>query len=408
MSPLRIAMIGQRGVPATFGGIEHHVEELGARLVARGHEVTVFCRTNYVREPLQEYRGMRLCHLPTVGTKHLDAIAHSARSTYAAMREHYDIFHYHALGPGLLSVVPRFASRSKVVLTAHGLDYDRAKWGKGARSVLKFAAWMSARVPDVTIAVSRALADYYARRHDREAVYIPNGVPQMRSHPLSVLADGDGTREMGLERGRYLLFVGRLVPEKMPDLLIRAFRRLPGDLKLVFAGGTSFTNDYVDSLLRLAAADPRVVFTGYVYGAVLEALYSNAAAFVLPSDLEGLPLTLLEAAASGTPVVVSDIPPHLEVLVTNGPGRRLFPTGDLDGLTDALRVVLADQEAEREGAAVLRQHVLRCYRWDDAVDATEAVYHRLVRPPRRLYPVPSPSAHNGSSVEAVAAGQDGT
>ena len=128
MSSLRIAMIGQRGVPATFGGIEHHVEELGSRLVERGHEVTVFCRTNYVHEPLGEYRGMRLRHLPTVGTKHLDAIAHSASSTWSALREGgFDIVHYHALGPGLMAFAPRLASRAKVVLTAHGLDYERAK-----------------------------------------------------------------------------------------------------------------------------------------------------------------------------------------------------------------------------------------------------------------------------------------
>jgi hypothetical protein len=176
MGGLKIAMIGQRGVPATFGGIEHHVEELGSRLVDRGHEVTVFCRPNYVSNGRRDYRGMRLQHVPTVGTKHFDAIAHSATSTVAAMRDSYDVIHYHALGPGLLAFAPRLASRAKVVLTVHGLDHERAKWGLVARSVLKTAGWLSARVPDATITVSRSLTDYYANHHRRRAVYIPNGV----------------------------------------------------------------------------------------------------------------------------------------------------------------------------------------------------------------------------------------
>lgn len=362
-------MIGQRGVPATFGGVEHHVEELGSRLAARGHEVIVFNRTNYVEEQRDEYRGMRVRNLPSVNSKHLDAIVHSGLSTVAAMRDSVDVVHYHAIGLGIPAGLPRYLSRAKVVLTVHGLDSERAKWGRGARVVLKTAEWLSAKVPDATIVVSRSLADHYSRRYGRRTWYIPNGVEEPTRRPAAEI-----TERFGLTEGSYVLFVGRMVPEKAPDLLIRAFRQIPGDLRLVLAGGSSFTDEYVASLDELAAGDPRVVLAGYVYGPALEELYTNAAAFVLPSSLEGLPLTLLEAASYGTPVVASDIPPHLEIIGSEEPGRRLFHTDDEDGLVEALRRSLDDPEAERKGAESFRSEVLRTYRWDDVVEKTERVY----------------------------------
>ncbi|MGH2731654.1 MAG: glycosyltransferase family 4 protein [Actinomycetota bacterium] len=373
MRGLRVAMIGQRGLPATYGGIEHHVEQVGARLAARGHEVTVFCRAHYAPERLGRYRGMRLRHLPTVGTKHLDAIVHSALSTLCAMARRFDVVHYHALGPGLLAPLPRYLSRARVVQTIHGLDYERAKWGRGARTLLKAAGWMSGHVPDATIAVSASLAEHYARRYGRPALHIPNGVREAVRRP-----PGQILRRFGLTPGGYFLFVGRLVPEKAPDLLVRAFRRVPGDHRLVLAGGSGFTGPYVSSLERLAAEDPRVVLAGYVYGPALEELYSNAASFVLPSLLEGLPLTLLEAASFGLPVVVSAIAPHVEVLGEDGPGRRLVPPGDEEALAGALGSMLNRLAGEREGACELRDRVLRAYCWDAATDATGLVYRAVL------------------------------
>ena len=370
--PLRIAMIGQRGVPATFGGVERHVEELGARLAARGHEILVYTRTNYAQELRERWRGMEVRNLATVDSKHLDAIVHSARSTVAAIRARADVVHYHAVGPGLPSPLPRFASRASVVQTIHGLDSQRAKWSAAAQLVLRTAEWMSAHVPDETIVVARHLADHYQERYGRRTSYIPNGVDE----PTVRAPEAIATR-WGLTTGSYLLFLGRLVPEKAPDLLMRAFRRMPGDVRLVIAGGSSFTDDYVAGLERAAADDPRVILAGYVFGAELDELYSNAAAFVLPSAVEGLPLTLLEAASYGTPVVASDIAPHLEVVGADGPGHRLFPVGDEGALAEALRRVTADTLAEREGAAALRSQVLATYRWDAIADATEAVYRRL-------------------------------
>jgi len=402
MRALRIAMIGSRGVPATWGGIERHVEELGARLASRGHEVTVFCRTNYTGTGAdssadgsaeraaagRSYRGMRLRQLPTVGTKHLDAIVHSALSTAAALAGPFDVLHYHALGPGLLAVGPRCLPGSRAVLTVHGLDDERAKWGLVARSVLKTAGWLSARVPDATIVVSRDLQRHYQEHHGRASMYVPNGVvvDPAPATPTGVLA------RLGVERGRYLVFVGRLVPEKAPDLLLRAFRRLRGDWRLVLVGDSSFTADYVKTLREQAAADPRVVLAGFAYGEELAELYASAACFVLPSLLEGLPLTLLEAAAHGTPVIASAIPPHVEVLGSSGPGRRLVQPGDEYGLAAALEAACGDPARERAGAVALRQRVLGTYQWEHAAETTEDVYRWALDRPRRRSAQAHPAA----------------
>ncbi|MBA3288472.1 MAG: glycosyltransferase family 4 protein [Acidimicrobiia bacterium] len=385
--PLHIAMLGSRGVPATFGGVEHHVEALGRRLVERGHEVTVFCQSTYHRgehggrgegpdgdgERLTEYRGMRLVAVPVVSSKHLEALTHSARSTFTAMRARFDIIHYHSVGPGVFSFVPRFLGRAKVVQTIHGLDAERAKWGRAATAMLRTATWLSARVPDVTVTVSQALADHYRQRYGRTCVAIPNGL-EARPRPAARLI----TERYGLSAGSYVLFVGRLVPEKCPDLLVRAFRDVPGDRRLVFAGGTSYTDDFLTRLEAEAARDPRVLLAGYVYGEALDELYANAAAFVQPSALEGLPLTLLEAIGSERPAIASDIPPHCEVLERDRAGGRLFHDGDKAGLTKVLTAVLADPETESRGAIELAAGVRRRYDWDAATDQLVDLYRSVM------------------------------
>ena len=369
---MKIAMIGQRGIPASFGGVEHHVEELGARLADRGHDVIVYTRTNYTTERHQQHRGMRPRYLPTIDSKHLDAIVHSGLSTIDAMVSGVDIVHYHAVGPGIPAVLPRYLSRAKVVLTVHGLDAERAKWGGTARQVLSAAQWLSARVPDATVVVSRDLARSYRERYHRTTSVIPNGVVEPRFRPVSEIG-----RRFGLRGRDYLLFVGRLVPEKAPDLLLRAFRSLDADVRLVLAGGSSFTDDFVRRLHTSARQDPRVILAGYVYGEVLEELYSNAAAFVLPSLLEGLPLTLLEAASYGIPLIVSDIPPHLEIVSASGPGRHVVGAGDVEPLARAIEHATAGGMSERKGAEAFGRSVRETYRWDAVADRTESLYRSL-------------------------------
>lgn len=371
---MRIAMIGQRGVPATYGGVERHVEEIGSRLAERGHEVTVFVRPSYSDHVGDEYRGMRVKRVATMSTRHLDAIVHASLSTVSAMRTGFDIVHYHAIGPGVPAVLPRFTRRSRVIQTIHGLDSQRAKWGRFAQSALTGAEWLSGRVPHEVIVVSRDLHEHYRERYGRETHLIMNGVDSRARREPSLIVD-----EYALQQHKYALFVGRLVPEKAPDQLIRAFRRVSGDYRLVIAGGSSFTGDYVDELHRLAADDPRVLFTGYVYGEMLDELYTNAAAFVLPSTLEGLPLTLLEAIEYGAPIVASNIPPHEEVIDASGIGHTLFAVGNEDDLTRALQQTLDAQPQAQRGIEQMRARILPRFQWPEVTTATEAVYHQAWR-----------------------------
>lgn len=377
MKPMRIAMIGQRGLPATFGGVERHVEEFSARLAARGHEVVVFCRPGYSPKELHEYRGITLEHNWTLPTMHLEAFLHSMTSSVATVGRGFDVVHFHALGPGLFTPIPRALTRAGVVQTIHGLDDRRAKWGRRTQQVLRAGGWLSAHVPHEVVVVSHSLQDHYEQVHHRPVTYIPNGAPNATPQPLSTV-----DHELGLQRHGYVLFVGRLVPEKDPTTLIRAFRDVDTQHRLVIVGGNSFTEDYTTEVEQLAAGDPRVVLAGYRYADQLAELLTNAAVFVQPSLLEGLPITLLEAAAYQLPVLASDIEPHVEVIGVPAPGRQLFRAGDIGDLTATLQKMLDQPSLTEPGAASLHADVAERYNWDSATDELEAVYARATESAR--------------------------
>lgn len=391
---MRIAMIGLRGIPARAGGVERHVEELSTRLAARGHHVTVFCRPGYVSGTQREYRGVHLASLPTVPVRGGEAFVHSGLGAWSAHGARFDVAHFHALGPGLFTPLTRALSPCAIVQTIHGLDDQRAKWGGGAQRVLRAGALLSAHVPDEVVVVSRALGEYYRDRYGRYTTYVSNGVPTPEAADLSRLA-GFGLRPRG-----YLLFVGRMVPEKDPALLLRAYRDLDTTDPLVLVGDSSHTDGFMNRLRQLAAEDPRVRLVGYQYGADLAALLAGARLFVQPSLLEGLPLTLLEAAAYRLPVVASDIAPHLEVLGSGGPGRLIFHAGDGASLASTLAVALAtDETTLRCAARELQQEVSRRYDWDVATDLLEDVYERARK--RRAAPVPAGGAPSLKALQPV-------
>lgn len=371
--PLRIAMIGARGLPARSGGVERHVEEVATRLAARGHDVTVFCRPAYGDRPLRTYRGVQLASLPTVPVPGGEAFVHSGLSTMVALGLHFDLVHFHALGPGLFTPLTRGLTRAAVVQTVHGLDDQRDKWGTGARRVLRAGRVLSAHVPDHVVVVSRALQRHYAEVLGRTTTYIGNGTPSLSDPDFSLLED------VGLRRDQYVVFVGRLVPEKDPLGLVRAFGVVPTTRRLVLVGETSGTDTYVGALRAEAAKDPRVSMVGARYGAHLDALRAGASLFVQPSKLEGLPIALLEAAAAARPVLVSDIAPHLEVLGRTGPGRSSFVSGDHASLVRELtRLMGASAATEQAGADQWSADVRRRYDWDTATDLLEEVYERAM------------------------------
>ena len=367
---MKIAMIGQKGIPATYGGVERHVQELSVRLVERGHEVIVYTRPHYTDgPPLRSFRGVRVVSLPSVRTKHLDAFSHVALCAGHAAREGVDVMHFHAEGPALFSWVPR-VRRCASVVTIHGQDWRRPKWGRGASLALRAGEWMAVHAPHATICVSETLAQDLMARHGRRVEFIPNG--------MSLTADRDDSilQEHGLEPGRYVLFASRLVPEKGCHYLIEAWQRGGFDMPLVMAGDSSFSDEYV-ARLKAAASDgggARIVFPGYVYGARLASLFENAALFVLPSDLEGMPIVLLEALGYGTPVLASDIAPSREVLGSFG---RTFKAGSVEDLRGGLADCLGDIERLRSEAQRARDVIKRDFDWDKVADRTLDIYQLL-------------------------------
>lgn len=369
MTALRIAMIGLRGLPPTWGGIERHVEQIGTRLIASGHQVDAFCRPHYTTATEPEYAGIGLRAVPCPNVRGFEAFIHSGLSSLATLGRKYDIVHFHAIGPGLFMPLPRYLSTARVVQTIHGMDNKRAKWGRGARAVLNSALWVSGRTADQTITVSETLARNFAQELGRESVYIPNGCPSVEHRAPDLIRS-----RYGLEGEDYLLYVGRLVPEKAPHQLIQAFRSVDTSQRLVIVGGSSHTDDYEDYIRKLAAEDDRVIVTGYQYGDILAELFSNASLYVQPSLLEGLPLTVLEAVAYDRPIIASDIGPHVEVLGDSGPGRHLVSRGDEEGLTEAMQLMLEDPEKMRLGGRQLAAEVRPRYDWDDIAARTEAVY----------------------------------
>ncbi len=365
--PLRIAMIGQKGMPATYGGIERHVEEIAARLVERGHEVTVYSRLYYSKQR-GSYHGIRLRRLPSINTKHLDTATHTALATFDALVRPYDIVHFHALGPSIFSGIPRLRSMKSVV-TVHGLDWERQKWGPLAAWLLKQCEYPAIHFPTSTIVVSRTLSQYFDQKYGLIPEVIPNGtsVPIERP-PNKIRRFGLGTGE-----GRYVLFVGRLVPEKGCHFLLEAFSQLQDrfpDVKLVIAGGSSFSDGYVQELKRHESE--RILFLDYVYGDVLEELWSNGAFVVQPSTVEGLSLTLLEALSYGRCVLTSDIPENLEV---TGEDAVSFRRADVGDLREKMERLLSEPELVASYEARARRLVQEQFSWEHVVDRVEDIYY---------------------------------
>lgn len=363
-------MVGQKGAPATYGGIERHVEEIVKRLVARGHDVSVYCRLHYTAADAS-MPGVHLLRRPSIHTKHLDAASHVALCTLESLFHRYDIVHFHALGPSLFAALPRLAG-ARTVVTVHGLDWQREKWGRLASWVLRRCEGPAAHFPDRLIVVSKTLREHFKTHHKTDAVFIPNGTTLPQVRPAKRLA------QLGLTPGKYVLFVGRLVPEKGVHYLCEAFSRIDTDMKLALAGGLSFSEDYVQ-LIRRYEGD-RVKLLDYVFGEGLEELWSNAYMVVQPSTMEGLSISLLEALSYGRCVLISDIPENMEVAEDVSVS---FQSRNVDDLTAKLEMLIRDPELVRRYETRARERIAQHYSWDKVAENTELVYRDLMARRRR-------------------------
>jgi glycosyltransferase involved in cell wall biosynthesis len=347
--PLRVAFIGGRGVVSKYSGIETYYEEVGKRLRDMGHEVTLYCRS-YFTPPQATHAGMCLVRLPTFRSKHMETFVHTWLSTIHVMFSGCDIVHYHAQGPALFSFFPRLVGK-KTVVTVQGRDWQRKKWGRFAAVTLRLGELASARLPNRTMVVSQVLQQHYRNAYGIQTTYVPNGSIIRQRLPLVEIP------RWGLESENYILFLGRLSPEKNCHLLIEAYEKLNTPAKLVLAGGSSYTNLYIDELRKHQSE--RVLFLDWVYGLALDELLTNAALFVLPSDLEGLSLSLLDAMGAALCVLTSDIPENREVIQDAG---FTFQPGDVTDLARMLQLLLSDARARslagRKAQARVREHYL--------------------------------------------------
>lgn len=360
---MKIAVIGGRGFLSRYSGIEVSIHETASRLAAAGHRITVYCRGKR-NDPSEGevHPNIVLIYLPTIESKHLGTFIHTFFSALHACFSDVEVVHFHALGPALFVFLPKLF-RKKTVVTIHGLDWKRKKWKFLARVFLRLCEYPALYIPERTIVVSLVLKNYFETKFKKPVLFIPNGV---------TVSKGDNLMSGQGENPAYILFVGRLVPEKRIEDLIGVFCRIHSGLRLVIAGTASFTDRYAAGLR--AMADDTVEFLGFVGKDALEELYRNAYLFVLPSEVEGAPVSLLEAMNFGRCILASDIPELRELVDDCG---LFFQTGNPCDLEAKLRYLISNPGFVASAGIKARSRVQKYYSWDAIAKTTEQHYESL-------------------------------
>jgi len=333
-------------------------------LTGMGHEVTAYCRTYFT--PPGKHNGIRVVRLPTIRSKHMETLVHTFLSTLHVLFQSCDVVHYHALGPALFSFIPRLAGK-KTVVTVQGLDWRRKKWGRIAATVLRLGERAAVSLPSRTMVVSQALQNHYRAGYGAQTSYVPNGGLLRERRAPNKLFD------WGLEPGRYILFLGRFSPEKGCHLLVEAYERLDTDVKLVMAGASSYCDDYSRGLQTHAGE--RIKMLDWVSGEVLDELLTNAMMFVLPSDLEGLSLALLDAMGAGLCVLSSDVAENREAI---GDAGFTFRSGDVADLADRLRFLIANPAVREAAGQAAKRRIREHYQWQQIAVEIERVYFEMM------------------------------
>ncbi len=372
-NPYKVAMIGQKRIPSREGGVEVVVGQLSERLVAEGYAVDAYNRSGYHvsgkeydrQGKSRYYKGIRLIVIPTFENGKLNAIVYSTLATLRALWGRYDVIHYHAEGPCATLFLPRLFG-IRVIATIHGLDWQRAKWGNFASRVLKFGEKMAARKANEVIVLSRNVQAYFKETYGRDTHYIPNGISKPEYREVKLIME-----YYGLKRDGYILFLARLVPEKGLHYLLEAFAGLETDKKLVIAGGSSHAFEYMERVREQAGRDSRVIMTGFVQGRVLEELYSNAYCFVLPSDTEGMAISLLEAMSYGNCCLVSDIAENVEV---TGDKAAVFKKGEVKDLREKLKTLIEDEQLVAAYKNTASDYICGKYSWEKMTEQTLELY----------------------------------
>ncbi len=370
-SGLKIAMIGHKRVPSREGGVEIVVEELSRRMACLGNKVDVYNRSgshvsgsafDSIGSELPE--NIRAITIPTPENKTLNAFVYSFLASLRALFGRYDVIHFHAEGPAAMCFLPKLFG-IRTVVTIHGLDWQRSKWGGFASKYLKFGEKTAARCADEIIVLSDAVRDYFKKEYGRNTVYIPNGITQPDFEEIA-----EAGEKYGLKKDRYILYLGRIVPEKGIHYLIEAYSDMKTDMPLVIAGGSSHSEEYFARLKR-SAEGKNIIFTDFVQGRMLRELYSNAYLYVLPSDLEGMPISLLEAMSYSNCCLTSDIPECTQVC---GENAVYFRKSSVDDLKNKLEYLIKNSDTVLEYKSRAHDYIISKYSWDDVVNRTLALY----------------------------------
>ena len=373
---MKIAMIGHKRIPSRSGGIEVVVEELSTRMVNLGHDVDVYNRHSG-EEKLREYKGTRIIEIPTYNVPALHAMLYSFFATIRSIFTKYDVVHYHAEGPCVMIPLAKLFGK-KTAATIHGLDWQRSKWGGFATKYLKFGEKMAAKHADKVIVLSKNVQKYFKDTYDCDAVLIPNGIEKVKRVEPDIIK-----KEYGLNGGDYILFLARITPEKGLDYLIDAYKQLDTDKKLVIAGSLDPETEYIKSVKERAKGCENIIFTGFVSGQKLAELFSNSYVYVLPSDIEGMPMSLLEAVGYDTKVIVSDIPENVDCLEGYG---NSFEHGNVESLRKLLEFCLGHEELrDRDFKSDMNESLIRQkradlmqkYDWDNITEQTLELYGNL-------------------------------
>lgn len=367
---MKIYFVGQKGLPAVYGGVEKHVEDLATRLVRAGHEVFVYTRPGYTDKNLKKYQGVNLISLPTIATKHLDAISHTFLACLDLAKRQADIIHFHSIGPSFLIWLARLLKPGvPIIFTFHAKCYEHKKWGYLAKLSLKIGESFACFWADKVIAISPSLAKYVLNKHNIAADYIPNGVS------LPKIAKADKIKTWGLKKDNYILTVTRLVGHKGVQYLIAAYKNLKTKKKLVIVGDGVYTDNYVKELKDAAKGNKNIIFTGNQSGRELAELFSNAYLFVQPSESEGLSIALLEAMAYKNCALVSDIIENKQVIARAG---FTFKNKSVKSLKQKLAYLLKHQKLVAEKGALARKRAKLLYDWGNIINNTIRLYENAL------------------------------
>ncbi len=387
---MKIALLGTRGIPASYSGFETCVEQLGQRLAKRGHDVTVYCRSHHITYPGDTYLGMRLVKLPTIRNKYLDTLCHSLLSSLHALVQDYDVGLYFIAGNSPVTWIPRLIG-TKTALNVDGLDWKRGKWNPLAKRYIRFAEWLAQYAPDLYLTDSPLVQAYYKDKTGKAPPFIVYG------SDIEKLPPGETLAQYGLEPLRYILFVGRLVPENNAHHLVEAFTQIDTNMKCVIVGDAPYAEDYQQELRRLAGDDKRIVFTGYVFGEGYRELGSNAYAYAATTGVGGTHPALIEAMAMGNCCIVNDTPVNLQTL--GDCGLNYDGGRGAEALGPVLERALSEPELVQRLCSQAAERATQVYSWERVTDEYEKMCYELAgRPvPKRLDGVASKVHQTGDS-----------